>query len=91
MDESGRSGVKPPDVDVRPLGPLAVGAGVVAVVLALTGFYAVLGVVVALVASGLGLLARTEPRTRRAGTLAVGLAVAAAAVAVVWLVLTLAG
>lgn len=73
------------DLDVRPLGCLALGSGLLALLLALSWFLSPLAYLPALLALGLGLAARTLPVTRRLGTAAVALAVVAVVAATVTL------
>ena len=67
--------------DVRPLGYLAFGLGVLGVILAPTYFLSVYAYIAALPALVLGLVARREEPIRKLGTAAVALALVAALVA----------
>lgn len=72
---------EPEQPSVRPLGWLAVGLAVVALVLAPTYFLSPLAYLAAAVAAGLGAVGRTDGPSRRLGTVAVVTAGAAVVVA----------
>lgn len=67
--------------DVRPLGYLAFGLGVLSVILAPTYFFSVFAYLAALPALVLGLVTRREEAIQTLGTAAVALALVAALVA----------
>ena len=71
--------------DVRPLGFLAVGLGVLSILLAPT-FFSPLAYLPAALALALGFIARTEEPSRKIGTVAVFLAVLAILCATVFVV-----
>lgn len=62
---------------MRPLGLLAVGFGVLSILLASTFFFSLLAVPPGVLAVGLGIAARSEGSTRRMGTVAVVLGLVA--------------
>ena len=66
-----------PVVTVRPLGYLALGCGVLSILMAPTFFLSLLALPSGVLAVGLGLAARTEDSTRKMGTTAVALGLAA--------------
>jgi hypothetical protein len=69
------------DVDVRPLGVLALCSSLVGLALSWTYFLSPWAVPPALVGLGLGLVARSDPVTRGAGRVAIVLSTVALAVA----------
>jgi len=74
--------------DVRPLGYISVGLGLLSLILAPTYFFSLYAYLVAVPALILGFIARTAERTRRTGTTAVALSLLAALVATAVLVST---
>lgn len=62
---------RPKGPSVRPLGYLAVGCGVLSILLAPTFFFSLLALPPGVLAVALGLAARSEISTRRMGTVAV--------------------
>lgn len=77
---------EPGQPSVRPLGWLAVGLAVVALVLAPTYFFSLHACLAAAVAGGLGAVARTDGPSRRLGSVAVTAAGVAVVVATAMLV-----
>jgi len=63
--------------DVRPLGALALGAAILSAVLSVTYFFSPLAYLAAVVALPLGLMARTDERSRGMGDIAIVVAVIA--------------
>ena len=72
--------------DVRPLGLIAFGLAVLALVLAPTYFLSLLAFLAAVPAAALGLISRADPVTRRLGNLALVITCAAVICATVVLV-----
>ncbi|WP_345266962.1 hypothetical protein [Nocardioides nanhaiensis] len=75
-----------PGPDVRPLGFIALGFAVLAVVLGYSLLFSPFAYPVAALGAWLGVAARSEPAARRLGTLAVGLSVTAVVLATVMMV-----
>jgi hypothetical protein len=69
--------VRPKGPSVRPLGYMAVGCGVLSVLLAATFFLSLLALPPGALAVGLGLAARSEDSTRKMGTVALVLGLVA--------------
>jgi hypothetical protein len=67
--------------DVRPLGYIAVGVGVLSLILAPTYFFSLYAYPAAVPAFVLGFIARKDQRTRRTGIAAIALSILAALVA----------
>lgn len=76
------------EADVRPLGYISVGFGVLSLILAPTYFFSLYAYLAAVPALALGFIARTDERTRRTGAAAVALSLLAAFVATAVLVST---
>jgi hypothetical protein len=74
--------------DIRPLGYIAVGLGVLSLILAPTYFLSLYAYLAAVPALVVGFIARKDKRTRRTGTVAVALSLLAALVASAVLVST---